>query len=151
MSGGLSARVLPRVMRRRTRPSRSGSYPRSSARCRRRVARGAGLQSRLNKQHPAFVMKLFGITLVALALVAATPQLRAQNPTRTDYCMDCGGDPMRVLLVGAHPDDEDTNLIAWLQRGGHAATAYLSLTRGDGGQNLIGNELGEALGVIRTA
>jgi LmbE family N-acetylglucosaminyl deacetylase len=56
----------------------------------------------------------------------------------------------RVLLVGAHPDDEDTFLIAWLSRGRHVETAYLSLTRGDGGQNLIGNELGEALGVIRT-
>jgi LmbE family N-acetylglucosaminyl deacetylase len=57
---------------------------------------------------------------------------------------------MRVLVIGAHPDDEDSQLIAWLQRGGHAETAYLSLTRGDGGQNLIGNELGEQLGVIRT-
>ncbi|MFN2397450.1 MAG: PIG-L family deacetylase [Gemmatimonadaceae bacterium] len=56
----------------------------------------------------------------------------------------------RVLVIGAHPDDEDTRLIAWLQRGRHVETAYLSLTRGDGGQNLIGNELGEALGVIRT-
>ena len=56
----------------------------------------------------------------------------------------------RVLMIGAHPDDEDTPLIAWLARGRHADVAYLSLTRGDGGQNLIGNELGEALGVIRT-
>ena len=56
----------------------------------------------------------------------------------------------RVLVIGAHPDDEDTPLIAWLARGHRAETAYLSLTRGDGGQNLIGNELGEALGVIRT-
>jgi LmbE family N-acetylglucosaminyl deacetylase len=56
----------------------------------------------------------------------------------------------RVLMIGAHPDDEDTNLITWLQRGRHVETAYLSLTRGDGGQNIIGNELGEALGVIRT-
>ena len=56
----------------------------------------------------------------------------------------------RVLMVGAHPDDEDTFLISWLSRGRHVQTAYLSLTRGDGGQNLIGNELGEALGVIRT-
>jgi LmbE family N-acetylglucosaminyl deacetylase len=56
----------------------------------------------------------------------------------------------RVLLIGAHPDDEDTFLISWLSRGRHVETAYLSLTRGDGGQNLIGNELGEALGVIRT-
>lgn len=56
----------------------------------------------------------------------------------------------RVLMIGAHPDDEDTFLIAWLSRGRHVQTAYLSLTRGDGGQNLLGNELGEALGVIRT-
>lgn len=56
----------------------------------------------------------------------------------------------RVLVIAAHPDDEDTQLIAWLQKGGRAETAYLSLTRGDGGQNFIGNELGEALGVIRT-
>ena len=56
----------------------------------------------------------------------------------------------RVLMIGAHPDDEDTQLITWLARGRRVETAYLSLTRGDGGQNLIGNELGEALGVIRT-
>lgn len=56
----------------------------------------------------------------------------------------------RVLVIGAHPDDEDTFLIAWLSRGRHVEAAYLSLTRGDGGQNLIGNELGEALGVVRT-
>lgn len=56
----------------------------------------------------------------------------------------------RVLVIAAHPDDEDTQLITWLARGRQVETAYLSLTRGDGGQNLIGNELGEALGAIRT-
>ena len=56
----------------------------------------------------------------------------------------------RVLVIAAHPDDEDTGLIAWLSRGRQVETAYLSLTRGDGGQNLIGNDLGEALGAIRT-
>ncbi len=55
-----------------------------------------------------------------------------------------------VLMVGAHPDDEDTSLLAYLARGESARTAYLSLTRGDGGQNIIGSELGEALGLIRT-
>ncbi len=56
----------------------------------------------------------------------------------------------RVLMVGAHPDDEDTQLLAGLARGHQVHAAYLSLTRGDGGQNLIGSELGEALGAIRT-
>jgi LmbE family N-acetylglucosaminyl deacetylase len=60
------------------------------------------------------------------------------------------GTSARVLMIGAHPDDEDTQLVAFLARGRHVETAYLSLTRGDGGQNLIGNELGEGLGVIRT-
>ncbi|MEP6904489.1 MAG: PIG-L family deacetylase [Gemmatimonadales bacterium] len=59
-------------------------------------------------------------------------------------------DRIRVLWIAAHPDDEDTQMITWLSRGGRAETAYLSLNRGDGGQNLIGNELGEQLGIIRT-
>ncbi|HEY0997373.1 MAG TPA: PIG-L family deacetylase [Gemmatimonadaceae bacterium] len=60
------------------------------------------------------------------------------------------GNTVRVLMIGAHPDDEDTQLITWLARGRRVETGYLSLTRGDGGQNLIGNELGPALGVVRT-
>src|SRR5258705_13829814 len=55
-----------------------------------------------------------------------------------------------VLMIGAHPDDEDTALLAYLARGENARTAYLSLTRGDGGQNIIGPALFESLGVIRT-
>ncbi len=60
------------------------------------------------------------------------------------------GTTARVLMIGAHPDDEDTQLLGWLARGAKVDAAYLSLTRGDGGQNAIGNELGEPLGVIRT-
>src|SRR4051794_29322404 len=55
-----------------------------------------------------------------------------------------------VLYVAAHPDDENTLLIAYLARGRNYRTAYLSVTRGDGGQNLIGPELDEKLGVART-
>lgn len=55
-----------------------------------------------------------------------------------------------VLYVAAHPDDENTRLISYMANDVKARTAYLSLTRGDGGQNLIGSELGELLGVIRT-
>src|SRR3979411_185175 len=56
----------------------------------------------------------------------------------------------RVLYIAAHPDDENTNLIAPWANGSLYQTAYLSVTRGDGGQNLLGPELGERLGVIRT-
>ncbi len=55
-----------------------------------------------------------------------------------------------VLHTGAHPDDENSSLLSWLARGQGARTAYLSTTRGEGGQNLIGTELFEALGVIRS-
>lgn len=55
-----------------------------------------------------------------------------------------------VLYVAAHPDDENTRLLAYLAQEKHYSTGYLSMTRGDGGQNLIGNEQGELLGLIRT-
>ena len=55
-----------------------------------------------------------------------------------------------VLYVAAHPDDENTQLITYLARGRGYRTAYLSVTRGDGGQNVLGPEFDEELGVIRT-
>jgi len=55
-----------------------------------------------------------------------------------------------VLYVAAHPDDENGALLAYFAKGRKVRTAYLSLTRGDGGQNLIGTEQGELLGVLRT-
>ncbi len=56
----------------------------------------------------------------------------------------------RALYVAAHPDDENTQVITYLARDRGYRTVYLSLTRGDGGQNLLGPQLGEALGVART-
>jgi len=55
-----------------------------------------------------------------------------------------------VLYIAAHPDDENTGMIAYLSKGKKFRTAYLSLTRGDGGQNLIGSEKGNEIGIIRT-
>ncbi|HMJ46739.1 MAG TPA: PIG-L family deacetylase, partial [Ferruginibacter sp.] len=55
-----------------------------------------------------------------------------------------------VLYIGAHPDDENNSLLPWLANEKNLRTAYLSLTRGDGGQNLIGDEQGVELGLIRT-
>src|SRR5712692_8089788 len=55
-----------------------------------------------------------------------------------------------VLMIAAHPDDENTALLAYYARARSMRTGYLSLTRGEGGQNLIGPEQGDLLGVIRT-
>src|SRR5690606_7916129 len=55
-----------------------------------------------------------------------------------------------VLYVAAHPDDENTRIITFMANDRLAATAYLSMTRGDGGQNLIGPEIRDELGLIRT-
>ena len=59
---------------------------------------------------------------------------------------ECGS----VLYIAAHPDDENTQFLAYLARGRGVRTGYLSLTRGEGGQDLIGPEIGDPLGVIRT-
>ena len=55
-----------------------------------------------------------------------------------------------VLYIAAHPDDENNGLLAYFAKGRLLRTGYLSLTRGDGGQNLIGSEQGDLLGVVRT-
>jgi LmbE family N-acetylglucosaminyl deacetylase len=90
--------------------------------------------------------------LLVGSLLIAAPRLRAQErgAVALDAALSGLGTTGRVLVIGAHPDDEDTQLIAYFARARHVETAYLSLTRGDGGQNLIGNQLGEVLGMIRT-
>jgi len=96
--------------------------------------------------------------LLALALLpAAPPPLRAQEgvgeyrgAAALGLALRRLGTTKRVLMIGAHPDDEDTQLLAALALEQGADVAYLSLTRGDGGQNGIGPELHEALGVLRT-
>jgi LmbE family N-acetylglucosaminyl deacetylase len=90
---------------------------------------------------------------LALVLLAIAPRLlpgQERGATALGEAVAGLDVTVRVLLIGAHPDDEDTQLLTWLARGRQVETAYLSLTRGDGGQNLIGNELGPVLGMIRT-
>ena len=90
--------------------------------------------------------------LGCVVLLAVAPRLLAQErgAAALGELIDGLGTTTRVMMIGAHPDDEDTQLIAYLAKARHIETAYLSLTRGDGGQNLIGNELGQSLGMIRT-
>ncbi|MGE5927309.1 MAG: PIG-L family deacetylase, partial [Gemmatimonadota bacterium] len=94
--------------------------------------------------------------LLALFLVPAPPLSAQLEPPTTGGAAALAhearmlGHVKRVLVIGAHPDDEDTDLLTVLVRGMGAEAAYLSLNRGEGGQNLIGAELGEALGILRT-
>ncbi|MBK6304224.1 MAG: PIG-L family deacetylase [Gemmatimonadetes bacterium] len=96
--------------------------------------------------------RLFSTCAALLVAALLTTPLPAQprGASALGPLVEGLGTSARVLVIAAHPDDEDTQLITWLAKGRHVETAYLSLTRGDGGQNLIGNELGEALGAIRT-
>ena len=84
---------------------------------------------------------------------AATGQLAPPSTggaPRLDALLQRLAEPHRVLLIAAHPDDEDTGLLTLLARGHGVSVAYLSLSRGEGGQNLIGPELGTDLGLLRT-
>ena len=99
--------------------------------------------------------RIRGSTLLIL-LTAAAPLSAQLEPPSTggivalDRELRMLGHQKRVLMIGAHPDDEDTELLTVLVRGEGAEAAYLSLNRGEGGQNLIGPELGMALGLLRT-
>lgn len=95
------------------------------------------------------------IKLCLLLLVSTIFSLQAQQPKKLNSSeiyeavqkLNVLGS---VLYIAAHPDDENTRLISYISNEVKARTAYLSLTRGDGGQNLIGPEIRELLGVIRT-
>ena len=77
-------------------------------------------------------------------------QVRPENSTNIYRDIKTLKNLQKVLYFAAHPDDENTGLLTWLVNGADIETAYLSLTRGDGGQNILGNEQGAALGLIRT-
>lgn len=97
------------------------------------------------------------ILLVLILLIVPTERLSSQPaPMEHSGAAALGvrlrqlGQVKRVLMVGAHPDDESTQIISRLALGDGADVGYLSLTRGEGGQNGIGSELHESLGVLRS-
>ena len=98
-------------------------------------------------------MRLIYISLISLLF--AFPNLNAQatkqhSTSEIYHAIQKLNFLGSALYIAAHPDDENTRLISYLSNHEKARTAYLSLTRGDGGQNLIGPELRELLGVLRT-
>ena len=95
-------------------------------------------------------------TVIAVAALCLLPALAHAQGSRLPGAIEAGlilrqlDGVKRVLVVAAHPDDEDTALLTTLARGWGVEAAYFSFTRGEGGQNLIGTELGEGLGIIRS-
>src|SRR5579864_7040360 len=88
--------------------------------------------------------------LVSLFPAPAPSQRHIAGETKLRLLLDQIGNLGSVMMIAAHPDDENTALLAYLARGRHVRTAYLSLTRGEGGQNLIGGDQSDELGIIRT-
>ena len=99
-------------------------------------------------------MRNFGVRLVLGALLFVSRPLPAQRSfsgaAEIEQSLHKLNELGTVLHIAAHPDDERTAVLAYFARGRHMRTAYLSLTRGEGGQNLIGSEQGAQLGIIRT-
>src|SRR5687768_16022119 len=92
------------------------------------------------------------LTFVIAALIGklyaqTSPQL---NSAQIKHALNKLNVVGSALYIAAHPDDENTRLLTYLANEKKVRTGYLSITRGDGGQNLIGNEQAELLGVIRT-
>ena len=88
--------------------------------------------------------------LLSLFSIPALAQRALSGEARMRLTLEELGNVGSVMMIAAHPDDENTALLAYLARGRHVRTAYLSLTRGEGGQNLIGSEQSDELGIIRT-
>src|SRR5438876_5363374 len=100
-------------------------------------------------------MRIFALaSLLALISMVARSPAKAQRDLSGAAEIELQLEKLNVLgsvlMIAAHPDDENTALLAYFARGRKARTAYLSATRGEGGQNLIGSEQGDLLGVIRT-
>jgi LmbE family N-acetylglucosaminyl deacetylase len=90
------------------------------------------------------------VGLLAFCLTPVSAQRELSGSAQARLSLDRLNVVGSVLMIAAHPDDENTALLAYLARGRKVRTGYLSLTRGEGGQNLIGAEQGDALGIIRT-
>jgi len=99
---------------------------------------------------PMWRLAVLAVVSLTGLLPSALAQRELSGVAQAKLALDRLSNTGSVLMIAAHPDDENTALLAYLARGRKVRTGYLSLTRGEGGQNLIGAEQGDALGVIRT-
>lgn len=102
------------------------------------------------KHFPLFTLAAVAAVVAAIVLAPARAQRVLSGEIELRQALERLTTLGNVMMIGAHPDDDREVLLAYLARGRHVRTAYLSLTRGEGGQNLIGPEQGDELGVIRT-
>ena len=104
--------------------------------------------------HPRPLLFLFALSALALAAGGALrhgiPLPQDRGTAGTLAALQRLPVFVRVLQIVAHPDDESAGSLVWLSRKAHARTAVFSFTRGDGGQNVLGNEKYEAMGLLRT-
>src|SRR6266571_1485186 len=96
------------------------------------------------------VTKFLPLAIFLAAIVPAAAQRPFSGASEIEQSLHKLNELGTVLMIAAHPDDERTAVLAYFARGRYMRTAYLSLTRGEGGQNLIGSEQGAQLGIIRT-
>jgi LmbE family N-acetylglucosaminyl deacetylase len=90
------------------------------------------------------------VVLAGVSLAPLYAQRSLAGETEIRLALDRLNTLGSVMMIAAHPDDENTALLAYFARGRNVRTGYLALTRGEGGQNLIGSEQGDELGIIRT-
>jgi LmbE family N-acetylglucosaminyl deacetylase len=102
----------------------------------------------------AVAVTMRALAVLALVVLVCPGGARAQKAPADSAAIQFALDRLNTrgaaLMIAAHPDDENTALLSWLAQGRNVRTGYLSLTRGEGGQNLIGSEQGYLLGLIRT-
>ncbi len=103
-----------------------------------------------NRKYISMKKIILTITGILCSLMLNAQQVRPASSVKIYHEIAQLQHLVNVLYVAAHPDDENTRLLAWLVNDRNIHTAYLSLTRGDGGQNILGSEQGDALGLIRT-
>ncbi|WP_159476542.1 PIG-L family deacetylase [Chryseobacterium sp. 18068] len=94
--------------------------------------------------------KVITVCILSFYTVFSAQQVRPSKSSEIYRGLKTLKNLPKVLYLAAHPDDENTGLLSWLINDQNVETGYLSLTRGDGGQNLLGTEQGAALGLIRT-
>src|SRR6202044_4114597 len=111
---------------------------------------GADARTKINQMMGKLRMGAIPLALLAFCVLPAQAEDFLTGTPAIRYALAKLNVLGSVLMIGAHPDDDNNALLAYCSRGLKLRTGYLSCTRGEGGQNLLGSEQGALLGVLRT-